>query len=254
MSQGTSHQLRLELPTSWDSFPSAAYRCADNGQYAFDDAASRFAEPALSMNYDYHYFQVQDDQANLSLSPSFSSSPTYPVVQDPHFIAQQTNQTLTALASARRQPPEYRMNGNYSQISDINRGTRLFYGGLDYQSNLIESPSDASPIYTSRMHSTRLSPPRQPRSSLNAPALPQILKTSEGHACSFCFKTFGRPSAVKIHMAIHTGEKAFTCPWPGCHRSFSVRSNMSRHIRNVHQSRSHQTDSDGTEENDAERT
>jgi hypothetical protein len=56
-------------------------------------------------------------------------------------------------------------------------------------------------------------------------------------------------------MAIHTGEKgefsviyndesirtdsvsailAYICPEAGCHRSFSVRSNMSRHVRNVH--------------------
>ena len=60
----------------------------------------------------------------------------------------------------------------------------------------------------------------------------------------------------QIHMAIHTGEKgdirqlymttlivayflpgllAYICPEAGCHRCFSVRSNMNRHIRNVHQ-------------------
>ena len=37
---------------------------------------------------------------------------------------------------------------------------------------------------------------------------------------------------------------AFTCPATGCHRKFSVRSNMSRHIRNVHQSWPYDNDGD----------
>lgn len=74
-------------------------------------------------------------------------------------------------------------------------------------------------------------------------------------------------------MAIHTGEKgepsdhflsntllissirhlyiAYICPEAGCHRCFSVRSNMSRHIRNVHQiwpdGREEASDSSGDE-------
>jgi fatty-acid desaturase len=78
----------------------------------------------------------------------------------------------------------------------------------------------------------------------------------------------------QIHMAIHTGEKgaklainflsnallifsirhfyiAYICPEAGCHRCFSVRSNMSRHIRNVHQiwpdGREEASDSSGDE-------
>lgn len=64
--------------------------------------------------------------------------------------------------------------------------------------------------------------------------------------CPVCFKTFNRPSGLRIHMNTHTGEKPYQCKWKGCERVFSVRSNMKRHYKlhlkasakhvNVHQS------------------
>ncbi|KAF9071657.1 hypothetical protein BDP27DRAFT_1175151, partial [Rhodocollybia butyracea] len=51
------------------------------------------------------------------------------------------------------------------------------------------------------------------------------------YECSYCGKGFLRPSALKIHLTTHTGEKPYVCPEEGCHRSFSVRSNMRRHVR-----------------------
>jgi len=55
------------------------------------------------------------------------------------------------------------------------------------------------------------------------------------HQCSYCGKRFNRPSGLKIHLTTHTGDKPFVCPEEGCHRGFSVRSNMRRHVRIVHQ-------------------
>ncbi|EPS97713.1 hypothetical protein FOMPIDRAFT_1061694 [Fomitopsis schrenkii] len=54
------------------------------------------------------------------------------------------------------------------------------------------------------------------------------------YECSYCHKGFTRPSSLKIHLNTHTGERPFTCPHPGCGRSFSVQSNMRRHAR-VHE-------------------
>ncbi|EIN11840.1 hypothetical protein PUNSTDRAFT_119067 [Punctularia strigosozonata HHB-11173 SS5] len=49
--------------------------------------------------------------------------------------------------------------------------------------------------------------------------------------CSYCGKTFNRPSSLKIHINSHTKEKPFQCPVEGCGRAFSVLSNMRRHAR-----------------------
>ncbi|KAJ4483482.1 hypothetical protein J3R30DRAFT_1786713 [Lentinula aciculospora] len=56
------------------------------------------------------------------------------------------------------------------------------------------------------------------------------------YECRFCGKGFLRPSALKIHIISHTGDKDFVCPEENCGRRFGVRSNMLRHIRLVHQS------------------
>ncbi|ORY32582.1 hypothetical protein BCR39DRAFT_450540, partial [Naematelia encephala] len=54
------------------------------------------------------------------------------------------------------------------------------------------------------------------------------------YSCSFCAKTFSRPSSLRIHTYSHTGERPFACREPGCGRSFSVQSNLKRHAK-VHQ-------------------
>jgi len=76
--------------------------------------------------------------------------------------------------------------------------------------------------------------PTASSSRIPAEAVPPDRSTAARYECSYCHKGFTRPSSLKIHINTHTGERPFTCPHPGCGRSFSVQSNMRRHAR-VHE-------------------
>ncbi|KAJ7588899.1 hypothetical protein C8J56DRAFT_51505 [Mycena floridula] len=57
----------------------------------------------------------------------------------------------------------------------------------------------------------------------------QVSQDNTARVCKVCSTTFRHPSNLKAHMAIHTGETPFKCPYPSCGRSFNVKSNMTRH-------------------------
>ncbi|KAI7882218.1 hypothetical protein K492DRAFT_113838, partial [Lichtheimia hyalospora FSU 10163] len=54
------------------------------------------------------------------------------------------------------------------------------------------------------------------------------------YRCSYCEKSFTKPSALQPHIYTHTGEKPFVCHFPGCNRGFAVISNLRRHFK-VHE-------------------
>ncbi|KAF9269669.1 hypothetical protein L218DRAFT_838846, partial [Marasmius fiardii PR-910] len=60
---------------------------------------------------------------------------------------------------------------------------------------------------------------------------PKKKKRSKMHKCEVCEKLFPRPSGLKTHMNTHNNVKPFICEFPGCNRSFTVRSNARRHLR-----------------------
>ncbi|KAF8531608.1 hypothetical protein JB92DRAFT_3104771 [Gautieria morchelliformis] len=55
------------------------------------------------------------------------------------------------------------------------------------------------------------------------------------YKCPECGKAFDRPSGLETHSSRHSGNKPYPCPTPGCDKTFSVRSNMTRHLRSKHE-------------------
>ncbi|KAK4250934.1 hypothetical protein C7999DRAFT_38067 [Corynascus novoguineensis] len=71
-------------------------------------------------------------------------------------------------------------------------------------------------------------------------------QSQDRYICQTCNKAFSRPSSLRIHSHSHTGEKPFKCPFPGCGKAFSVRSNMKRHERGCHNYDSSSTAANGS--------
>ena len=49
------------------------------------------------------------------------------------------------------------------------------------------------------------------------------------HKCPFCEKRFSLAQYLQEHMFIHTGEKPFTCKFPGCGKKFRQAGKLSIH-------------------------
>lgn len=60
----------------------------------------------------------------------------------------------------------------------------------------------------------------------------KVSKQKERVFCSMCDKSFGRPSDLRRHAVLHTGEKKHQCD--ECSKEFSQRYHLVRHIKNVH--------------------
>lgn len=59
----------------------------------------------------------------------------------------------------------------------------------------------------------------------------QIPANLTGKKCPVCGKVCSRPSTLKTHYLIHTGDTPYKCQWMNCTKSFNVKSNMLRHLK-----------------------
>ncbi|CAE6443100.1 unnamed protein product [Rhizoctonia solani] len=110
-----------------------------------------------------------------------------------------------------------------------------------YGQNLPLHHMPSHPSSRSRSDYAYPTPPNSARSEGRAyPMQQQNTATSGGgagsrrHVCTECGQAFDRPSSLQTHMNTHTGEQPFQCPYEGCGRKFSVKSNMRRHL-SVHE-------------------
>ncbi|RDB16818.1 hypothetical protein Hypma_002373 [Hypsizygus marmoreus] len=151
--------------------------------------------------------QQQAYPAHQQPLSSLSRHQTYPMnthIHDPRITVQQTNQTLTALASARRLGSPDNVKECSNARYDVQQKQQHYHGhhhlnhsqvgNGDYSEHVagrrtaqLDGPP-ATSTSTSTVATTSTSPPA---GGLNS-------KTSEGHACSYCGKAFGRPSALKV--------------------------------------------------------
>ncbi|CCH61448.1 hypothetical protein TBLA_0E03930 [Henningerozyma blattae CBS 6284] len=102
--------------------------------------------------------------------------------------------------------------------------------------------SNATPI-VSNYNSTSIHHPQinrnnsihsniQIKSEHQQPPPPPPATTLSGKQCPVCGKVCSRPSTLKTHYLIHTGDTPYKCKWLNCTKSFNVKSNMLRHLKN----------------------
>ena len=60
-------------------------------------------------------------------------------------------------------------------------------------------------------------------------AVPEVLTPAGVNTCQVCHKNFARPSTLKNHERIHTGERPFECS--ECGKRFTEKGNLTTHMR-----------------------
>ncbi|KDQ52981.1 hypothetical protein JAAARDRAFT_183631 [Jaapia argillacea MUCL 33604] len=101
---------------------------------------------------------------------------------------------------------------------------------LPFPGQHILPPRPTSPSTTPPMQSTpHHQPPGDDEPTSDVETQPKEKPKEKKHACWMCHKAFDRPSTLKKHLLVHTGEKAHACSI--CSRRFGVLSNLNRHMK-----------------------
>jgi uncharacterized Zn-finger protein len=132
-------------------------------------------------------------------------------------------------------PPVNHHHCTPSNVGRVHRRTMSASIEMPYSSvSYYHHPPSQQPPRRARAHTTSGYPPTmlfEPPSMYLQQEAKKDQPSHHRYHCHHCRKSFSRPSSLRIHIYSHTGEKPFKCHHQGCGRSFSVHSNMRRHLR-----------------------
>ena len=189
-------------------------------QIAFQKAQAQQAQAAQQQVQQQRMAQIAQQQHAISTYPVVVSMPHPTEIQQSQQQQQQQNV----------KSPEFENSVVY-QVPRQPEGLMNAGQSILVPTTTIPTNSQKPTMTTSYVTSEGLIPvPTSIQSNLS-------LAVRLRKQCPVCGKICSRPSTLKTHYLIHTGDTPFKCPWKTCKKSFNVKSNMLRHLKS-HQKKS----------------
>ncbi|CCF57306.1 hypothetical protein KAFR_0C03140 [Kazachstania africana CBS 2517] len=175
-----------------------------------------YSQPTVPIEAQLPQLQIQQQQALQAQAQyqQMSQQGQYPIrirpTHDPHRMSPS-------------EPYLYGQSGYFiTPTNSVNRAATM--GNIPHQQATTVIPDVQRQAQFSNVYPSGLPTPATIQSNLS-------LAIRLRKQCPVCGKICSRPSTLKTHYLIHTGDTPFKCPWKGCTKSFNVKSNMLRHFK-----------------------